>query len=41
MVIFEKCRIELEDGETMKDYGISYFKTIFGDDQLRKCMVEL
>lgn len=35
-----KCRIELGNDETMKDYGGSYFKTISGDDQLGKCMGE-
>ncbi len=34
-------RIELENDQTMKDYGCSYFKTICEDDQLRKCMGEL
>ncbi len=41
VIIFEKCRIELEKDETMKDNGGSHFKAICGDDQLRKCMGEL
>ncbi len=41
VAIFEKCRIEFEKDETMKDYGCSYFKAIHGDDQLRECVGEL
>lgn len=33
--------MEFENGETMKDYGGSYFKAICRDDQLRECMDEL
>ncbi len=41
VVIFEKSRTELEKDETMKDYGGSHFKAIFGDDQLGERMWEL
>ena len=40
-VIFEKCRIEPENTETMEEYDASYFKEIFPEEQLEEYMREL